>query len=86
MPIKERLTAIEKQRIVAGLTNGLLIKVLATEMKGISELWLQSLRISTSGPGKIRAQEAPFLLRIFEKFVEVVRNRSSTSAFIFCKG
>ena len=33
MPIKERLTAIEKLRIVAGLTKGLLIKILATEMK-----------------------------------------------------
>ena len=33
MPIKEHLTAIEKKRTVARQIEGLLIKVLATEMK-----------------------------------------------------
>ena len=33
MPKKGRLTATEKQRIVAVLTEGLLIKILVTEMK-----------------------------------------------------
>ena len=33
MPIKGRLAVVEKQRIVAGLIEGLLIEVLATEMK-----------------------------------------------------
>ena len=33
MPLKGRLMAIEKQTIVAKLTEGLLLKVLATEMK-----------------------------------------------------
>ena len=79
MPIKGRLTAIEKQRIVAGLTEGLMIKALAKEMTRDTRTLTTFIKNPNIKYKKIR-------LWIFEKFAEkVVRNPSSTSASIFAR-
>ena len=86
MPTKGQLTVTEKLRIVAGLIQGLLIKVLATEIKRDTKTLTTFIKNPTSSPGKIRAQEETFLLGLFEKFAEELEyNPSSTSASIFAR-
>ena len=76
---------IIKKNIVAELREGLLIKVLATEMARDTRTLATFIKNSNI-PGDIRTQEGTYLLRFFEKFIEdVVRNPSSTSASIFAR-
>ena len=86
MPIKGRLTVIKKQRIVAGLTEELFIKVLSTEMKRDSRTLATFIKNPNIKFRKDKDTRRIFFLGFFEKFVEgVVHNPSSTSAFVFAK-
>ena len=86
MPMKGRLKAIEKQRIVARLTTEFLIKVLATGMKRDTRTSATLIKNPDIKSRKVRTQEDLFLLGIFEKFEEqVLRSRSSTSTSIFAR-
>lgn len=86
MPKKGRLTATEKQRIIAGLAEGLPIMNLATELERDPRTLATFVRNPNIKPRKDKGTRRNLTDRDLRKIRrEIARNPSSTSATIFAR-